>query len=402
MKINIVDAVMGSGKTSAAINYFKKHPDKKYMYVTPYLTEVERIQENCPECNFKEPFRNDDTKLDNLKKLLKNGCNISTTHALFHMFDDEIIELCYIQDYILIMDEVTDVVEPYNISDSDINLLLTNFVTVGENNILEWRDDQSDYSGKFGEVKRLCSNGSLALYGNKIMMWMFPIKIFEAFDNSYILTYMFEGQVQKYYYDYFGMEYEYLYVAGDNIGNYHFTREEQVVNVKCDYDKLITIIDNIKLNKIGDTGGALSKTWYIKHGKDVALTTLKNNVTNFFIHITKSKADNCLWTTFKEYEGKLKGKGYGSGFLSCNARATNRHKERHNVAYLVNRYFNPVLKQFFSLNNIDVDEDRYALSEMLQFIWRSAIRQGEPITLYIPSRRMRELLQRWIAEQIKG
>ena len=35
---------------------------------------------------------------------------------------------------------------------------------------------------------------------------------------------------------------------------------------------------------------------------------------------------------------------------------------------------------------------------MLQFIWRSAIRNGEEIWVYIPSIRMRSLLKKWIQE----
>lgn len=41
-------------------------------------------------------------------------------------------------------------------------------------------------------------------------------------------------------------------------------------------------------------------------------------------------------------------------------------------------------------------EDDYALSEMIQWVWRSAIRDGKEIWVYIPSRRMRELFQNWL------
>jgi len=57
---------------------------------------------------------------------------------------------------------------------------------------------------------------------------------------------------------------------------------------------------------------------------------------------------------------------------------------------------NPFIKNFFTMNNISVDEDGFALSEMLQFIWRSAIREGKDIWVYIPSIRMRNLLKQWI------
>ena len=49
-----------------------------------------------------------------------------------------------------------------------------------------------------------------------------------------------------------------------------------------------------------------------------------------------------------------------------------------------------------------MDQDGYALSEMLQWIWRSAIRDGKEINLYIPSKRMRTLLTDWIDETSQG
>lgn len=45
---------------------------------------------------------------------------------------------------------------------------------------------------------------------------------------------------------------------------------------------------------------------------------------------------------------------------------------------------------------MEIEEDEYALSEMVQLIFRSAIREGNPITVYIPSKKMRELLEDWI------
>ena len=38
------------------------------------------------------------------------------------------------------------------------------------------------------------------------------------------------------------------------------------------------------------------------------------------------------------------------------------------------------------------------MSEMLQFLWRSAIREGKEINVYIPSIRMRKLLEQWIKD----
>ena len=39
-----------------------------------------------------------------------------------------------------------------------------------------------------------------------------------------------------------------------------------------------------------------------------------------------------------------------------------------------------------------------ALGALLQWAWRSQIRNGKPIDIYIPSERMRELLNNWIQD----
>lgn len=415
MKINIVDSIMGSGKTQAAINYIKNSDDMtKFLYVTPFISEVERIVSACAEKEFHQPYKYNDKapKIISLKDMLNKGKNIVTTHALFHYFDDEVIDLCYSQGYVLIMDEVTDVIQPYkHLKPDDLDTLLEKYVIRKDNGLLYWKEEYRDYDGdKFQEEKLLCDMECLAMYGSSVMVWMFPTKIFRAFRDSYILTYMFSGQMQKYYYDYHSLEYNYLYVAGNSLDTYHFVTEEVKHKAQYDYRKLITIWDEPKLNMIGDGDYSLSKNWYVRNENNNLIKQLKNNTLNFFNNKKilynaetdtwdKSYSDNNLWTTFKDYKKALSGKGYSKGFLACTVRATNEYRDRSAVAYLVNRYLNSFIKIFFQTYHIQIDEDAYALSEMLQFIWRSAIRDGQHITVYIPSRRMRLLLQQWIESQ---
>ena len=59
-------------------------------------------------------------------------------------------------------------------------------------------------------------------------------------------------------------------------------------------------------------------------------------------------------------------------------------------------FLNPIIKQFFIDKGVSVEEENFALSEMLQWIWRSAIRNNEKINIYIPSKRMRDLLLNWL------
>lgn len=384
---------MGFGKTTAAINFINQSDmNIKFLYITPYLNEVERIIKCCPSRRFEQP-KVYGTKIQGIKVLFEKGKNIVSTHALFREFDEEVIDLAYNNNYILIMDEVADVIESLDISDWDLKIILEKFATIDNNHLLKWKDNT--YTGKYDEYKRLCDIDCVGVYENRALVWLFPLSTFKAFKDIYILTYLFNAQTQKYYYDYYGVEYNYLHIIGDNPDNYKFTNEE-IPYQYPDYHELIHIIDNDKLNEIGDLDNALSKNWYIRNENNLLILKLKNNCVNFYTNYTKTKSQFNLWTTFKKWKVPLSGKGYSKGFLSSNMRATNEYRNRTAVAYLVNKFFNPCIKKFFNENGVKVDEDAYALSEMLQFIWRSAIRDNKEITIYIPSVRMRELLIKWI------
>lgn len=402
IEVNIVDAIMGRGKTTAMINYMNSLPDDvKILYITPFLTEVNRIIESCPTkyfCQPKDNVRN--SKLQGIKYLFKKGKNIVSTHSLFGYFDQETIDLAYNNNYILVMDEVADVIEEYDkISDDDWKTMTDKYVKVDKNGLVRWYAEK--YDGVFEPYKKLCDLESLAIYGDERYLWLFPISTFKAFRKIYILTYMFNAQLQKYYYDYFKIKYNYLYVDGDSIDNYKLVCEPTPYEYP-NYNKLIHILDNDRMNQIGDLDGSLSKTWYLRNSNNGLLKALKKNCINYFTHITQTKSQYNIWTTFKAYKSQVSGKGYTKGFVSSNIRATNSYRDKTAVAYLINKFFNPFIKNFFVKNNIEVDEDAYAVSEMLQWIWRSAIRDGKEIWIYIPSKRMRTLLQDWMNNLSKG
>ena len=402
--VSIVDEMMGRGKSWAAINYMNSHPDEKFLYITPYLDELEnRIIPSCPSREFVMPENSRyGTKTRHLKILLNKGRNIASTHALFGLFDEELIDICRSQNYTLIMDEVSDVIEQYTITQEDLRTLLEKYVDVDEETrLLTWRESRSNYTGKFSKEKRLCDMGCLGKYGDDVMIWLFPIQAFNAFPRIYILTYMFDAQLQKYYYDYYGLPYRYIHVKGNSIETYEFTEEVCKLEPKVDYSKLVHICDVERLNAIGDMKTALSKSWYMRNCQtnNIAVKHLKDNMFNYFHNIMKSKTSNNLWTCFKDYRNFIAGKGYARGYIPSNSRGTNNYRDRTVLAYPINKYMHTYIKNFFMGNGILVDEDSYALSEMLQWIWRSAIRDEKEIWIYVPSARMRGLLSDWLSSQ---
>ena len=390
MLIQVIDSPCGAGKTTKMMEFMKRYSEdgRNFIYITPFIKERERIAKEIP--NVYEPPQLGIGRMINFKNMIRENMNIASTHALFKNCDEEVIDLLNMGHYNLILDEVLDVVEEVNLKKDDLTAIIgQNFAHIDAENYLIW--DKDDYQGKYEDIKSLCNTKHVFVIDGVCLMWTFPVEVFKAFDNVFICTYMFDAQIQKYYYDFYNIDYVKLSIEKGELIKYK--------EAKSNVDK-ITIYENGKLNNIGEAPNDLSKNWYSKHSKSLAY--LEKNMVNFIINISpkvigkRIRSKDVIWTTFKDYKDKLKAKGYVSGYVACNARATNNYRDRFIVMYTVNRFLNPYIKKFFAGKNVTVDEDLWALSEMIQFIYRSAIRDNKPIYCYIPSSRMRNLLKDYI------
>ena len=81
-KVKVCDSIMGTGKSSCAINLMNEDTEHNYIYITPYLDEADRIAKACSGRRFMTPQHNGVGKLKSLHQLLANKMNIASTHAL--------------------------------------------------------------------------------------------------------------------------------------------------------------------------------------------------------------------------------------------------------------------------------------------------------------------------------
>ena len=403
-RVTVVDARMGRGKSSAAIRYMNEQKGERcFLYITPYLSEVDRV---CDLCNFDEPGCDFMSKSNQLKAMMARRRNIASTHSLFSLMDEEALTLARENGYSLIVDESIQVIKSVPVSQRDLDLMCDNLISVDESGCVTWID--AEYEGKFEGYKQMAQDGTLCCYGSTMYEIMNPEKLL-AFDEVVMMTYMFEGQLQRGYLDYFGFTYDIVGIEQDG-GGYRFS-DKPDSPPPIDYSSLIDIVGvdpgsvEAKLNDLGRGRTALSVNWFAQRGKSHPdVKALRGCLDNFFRRKTNSRSGERLWTTFKENEDWLLGQRnrYAGDFLQLNARATNAYRKTKYVAYLANRFINPNISKFFASRGVKIDADKFALSEMLQFIWRSAIRDDEPIVLYVPSKRMRTLLLDWIEEMNKG
>lgn len=410
-QVTIVDSIMGSGKTSWAIQFMKENIEtNKFLFVTPYLTEIERIIE-ATQGEFKQPESSrEDRKLESLKSLIRKGEQIVTTHELLKRSDSELIELIDLQGYTLILDEVIGVIEEQKIGPSDVKLLLDakdgdqNYIDVGPNGIVKW-NMETYKNGMFQRIRNKAKTGNIILFEEKKMYWLFPQELIEAFQKVYVLTYLFKGQLQYYYFQMMKITMEFKAVAQNTLG-YHLidyqgakgeNRQFLAELIRIHYD---TTRGN-KLNTVGDKPNSFSVSDLAKQTKKADWKKLvRNNAYTFFRHRVKVDPENVIWTTFGDYQKLLQPDRLSKAFLSVNARATNEYAHTTCCIYLANRYMNPILKRFFEQKGLEVDEKLFALSELIQWLFRSAIRNEQSIDLYIPSVRMRTLLEQYLKNEI--
>lgn len=407
--VRVCDAIMGTGKSSAAITYLNEHQSDKFIYITPYLDEATRIKKGCPQLHFVEPSNK--LKQYEFKKslhtaaLIREGRNITTTHQAFKGYTQETLDRIKEQGYTLIVDENVDVLEMFEFHPDDLQLAVDAGYIADNNGVYSIAND--GYNGKalqelFGLLKSRELIRMTDKDENSLFYWALPPDLFTSFKDVFILTYLFDGQSLHHFMEIYNIHYEYIGIERTEDGGYRFGdypgyTPEYVYRLK----EMLHILDRDRINDVGDDYHALSMNWFKRGGENVE--QLKRNVSNCFNNIWRDiPADKRLWGSYNGEFSKIRGKGYTKAFLTFNAKATNAYKDRECLVYIANLFMNVNEKKFYQMHGLEVDEDAYALSIMVQWIWRSAIRDGKEVYLYIPSRRMRTLLINWIETTSKG
>lgn len=452
--ITIIDSIMGSGKTSWAIQYMNEHQEKPYLYITPLLTETKRI---CAVCNknkskdFVSPQNFGNGKLENLKQYVARGVNIAATHQLFVNIDDELRELFRQQNYNLFIDEELPVIKGYNdtllpeekisrsMTAGDIKFMLdTNAIAVEDGSstgFIKWCHQGEYEEFKHLRVQQLANKHELLLIENKSLFWVFSPETWSLFENTYIMTYQIKGTIEDCYFQYYKIPYKMQSVEKDATGRYSLCDydSEKDMAARRGYQSFIDILEDEKLNNICKANpykkmrGQFSDTWYAKN-----FTKSKGEMKLAFDKVRKHRfhasSKEIMWTTFADYETRLKIAGAictpmpkemakrlvklnkvereqvekkYKCFVPVNAKATNDYSDRTKLFYWCNMFINPELNKFFKWQHCNFDENKFATNILIQWIWRSAIRKPEPehIQIYIPSERMRDLLKKWLSMQ---
>ena len=158
----------------------------------------------------------------------------------------------------------------------------------------------------------------------------------------------------------------------------------------------------------------MSSSWYAKAppkqltkiGNTIRNIADANQVTNAglvwcvpgnLVNPTRKGARKVSPRGFTAGTGEINDEGIAQGcYLACTARATNAYRDRSVIVHAFNRFPHVSVSSFLQDYGVEVDNNQFALSELVQFVWRTQIRDGKPIKLCILSKRVRKLFQDWL------
>jgi hypothetical protein len=413
--INVIDEVCGVGKSHFMLNEIAKKPDEKWIWVTPYLDEagcddsgiLGRVRESLPNMNFRTPSAkvlidgSIGNKSKHLIKLLEEGANISMTHNLFTNISKEALEAFKLHKYNLVIDEVIEKVEVFDSGAqrfSDIRQLMD------WGHIIRNPDGRLDWIAQplsvFKEEYELCQQGLLYLFNDRLLIKRHHSHLYELAKSVTVMTYRFEHSVMRVWADANGLKWTRVVP----------TLRASTKQRKQQIRGLVEVVtkENQDMIKLKENGATFSSSWFSDRASADDLKTMKKFADALYTrwYVAKKEVPSIMYTVFKDYKKDVCGKGAknklslaDSGFVVKNAKASNAFVDYDHMIYWCNVYLhvsvNHYLKSIVGKSKW-LNEDEYALSEFIQWFFRSAIRENKPVKIYIASDRMRDMFLKWL------
>lgn len=401
--VTIVDQPCGYGKTTEMIQSL--NADELFLVVVPLKSEVRRELDSVASLGFEEPLEemtSDRTKKSALIHLVSQRKSIVTTHKLYN----EIGYLCslgLLDEYHVIIDAVPEVVttlatiskrsaEEFYLSTGYLSQDGTGLCSTTQ----KWEEKKREVSDTLNpKIMASAEGGNLYLTPQGTFIMALPEMLFYRCSSLTVLTYKSEGCYFRKYLDRIGVEYD-----------VHQSEEHE----KLFREKARNLINFADASALQNVNFTYAKQIEIKEGSKICkkvCSALKNVRQRQFcatpltdIMVTSAKKNWRDNKAFKKGQLKLQGfaKSTGLGrvhWVANQTRGTNDYANCSHLIYLYDKHPQPPIAQWLNASTKAFSE-AYALTELIQWVWRSRIRQNEPITLYLPSPRMKRLMLDWL------
>jgi hypothetical protein len=397
--IRVIDEPCGYGKTSRVIEELKiardtPYPNDPVIIVVPVLSEIARFQDQLGKDWLQEPLEVDGAnKTDALISLLMNKSNIITTHSLYQgirRFEN------LLDPYHVIVDEAPTAVRqlPVHFGPGLFKNLLHHkqYITIDPVTSLirptsQWVVDKRDY--EFGDdlhIKKFMDEvdfNDVYFVDGIYCVMPIPDAFFTKPKTLTILTFLFEGTQLHHWLLKRGFSFQHLWDPSE-LAQF---KAEMSQNI---YLRLTTAPVKAGFENMNDKNGNLRKkvgNWAKNQMKVLRRIDSTLNVDRVLVASHKdawhgqelnkqAKVSNstCLKKT----------SGLGAAqYTSLITRGTNKFKELDVLFLLGKVNLHPSLAKFLGMTSKQA-KDRHTLTELVQLIYRTAIRDRCPIYLLTP------------------
>ena len=412
-EVTIKDRHCGYGKSTEMINSLS--PDRSYLIVVPLNSEVKRFIENAPrDVNLVEPVSTrdedpdkratatHDRKRDHLRELLDGGHSIVTTHALF-------TDIAYLAQeglllgYDVMVDEVLSVAHSvtHEVANSGKGVSIQSwkglyiehgFATVDPDTGMVYPTPEWETKQHLPELSDTLFNmakaRSLFAVGDNVLVWELPPILLKAVGSLTIYTFLAEGSLMA------------GFMRRNDINFTHDRDLSSERQFRETAKRLIEVRDIPSVNRLKLSYSSQQRMTKVDHKKvSGALKKIKERLMRGIpmenVMITSARD---MWYTPSGRPGPF---AVGSrmfentNWVPNTTRGTNDYRHCTHLIYLWDQHLNPRIAEFLGVDS-QRHRDMYAISELIQWVYRTQVRDGKPITLYLPSGRMRKLLQRWL------
>lgn len=423
-KIHILDSLPGSGKSTSAINYINQNSDRKFILVCELLTEIERYCENTHLVPTEAKYQQ--SKSQHANMLLNEDQSIAITHSLLLNLDSETLDLISEKKYEIIIDEV---LHPFKketyYTANDLKILKRRGIVHvdGIDGTVSYLMDEP-LDTKYRALKDYADTGQLvAVPSTGQILHRLPVNIFSVASKVTIMTYMFDGSLLDTYLRKRGFE----IIQSDLLVQKEQKeyKEEIAVNLNIQSNRIIDKLRKMyrpeRPSRYFKSDKMCSNNFYKNIDKECSVNvmtkgSLRDNLGKVILSCAKQSKVNCdslMYCFFKKYatvpENLTPSGRYPNycirplGFSGANclvplsARGTNNFAHKTTAVYCVNLFIDPNFKKYLNYyyEDVFIDEDSIALANLLQWLFRGCIRNGQPMDVYILSHRMEALLKEW-------
>ena len=428
--VELLDVLMGSGKTYASLRHIESmalvNKQVKWVFCTEFLSEIatRTVENEEAKHLWRTPEKvGEESKMDDFINLLEepNVQLIAITHNLLKSAANNVVvqSLVAKNGWCLFLDETIEVISPYNginysefMWHKDAGRISLDDSCYGR---VQWLDDSVlNYDTKemsIGRMLKAQDNLYAHINGKQLSLVAIEPKVmFTMWHRVILSTYQFEDTLMD---AYFRMKEIAWMPCTDIVCHRLATKAEIKANITMInkhnpawrhtpfssgwYEDKATADDYAELNKtirnIGDSHGCKGKPELF--GYTLPKSALGKQTEKRKIQPKGYKHTECLIDADGEaIDGTVCKRR--SGHIPCNARASNEYASKVVMVHAYDRHPNVIINNYLRGIGVSHSKERYAVNELVQWLWRSAIRNGQPIHVAILSKRMRELFLTWL------